>query len=38
MARAIDLAVGDRTGGPVFLAADGRPAAAWTDTLPILWV
>jgi integrase len=23
-ARAIDLAVGDRTGGPVFLAADGR--------------
>jgi integrase/recombinase XerD len=23
-ARAIDLAVGERTGGPVFLAADGR--------------
>jgi integrase/recombinase XerD len=24
-ARAIDLAIGERTGGPVFLAADGRP-------------
>ena len=23
-ARAIDLAIGERTGGPVFLAADGR--------------
>ena len=23
-ARAIDLAIGDRSGGPVFLAADGR--------------
>ena len=24
-ARAIDLAIGERTGGPVFVAADGRP-------------
>ena len=30
-ARAIDLAVGERTQGPVFLAADG---AGWTGTVP----
>ncbi|MGA3155671.1 MAG: hypothetical protein ACLPN6_30020 [Streptosporangiaceae bacterium] len=29
-ARAIDLAIGERTEGPVFLAADGL---AWTGTL-----
>ena len=41
-ARAIDLAIGERTEGPVFLAVDGRrcgmtgPMAAWTATRPIL--
>jgi hypothetical protein len=30
-ARAIDLAIGERTGGPVFLASDGRD---WTGTAP----
>ncbi|HEX6521862.1 MAG TPA: hypothetical protein VF070_17930 [Streptosporangiaceae bacterium] len=30
-ARAIDLAIGDRTGGPLFVTADG---AGWTGTAP----
>ena len=30
-ARAVDLAIGERTDGPVFLAGDGR---GWTGTVP----